>query len=137
MIVEFEVPRIQPKERPQVAYQTRNIYTPRKTKSYEAEVRFIYNIVSGHQFEGAVKVEMEFLFHKPKTVKRKYPSVIPDVDNCIKSTLDGLNPITDSYGRVTPGAWRDDGQVVEVHAVKKYTEGEEKTIVRIEDYEIR
>lgn len=135
MIVEFEIPRIQPKERPRVAYQTRNIYTPRKTTEYESEVRFIYNIVSGHQFEGAVKVDIIFMIHRPKTVKREHPTVVPDVDNLVKSTLDGLNPYTDHYGRTTKGAWADDGQVIEIHAKKIYTEDEDKTIVRIEDYD--
>lgn len=135
MTVEFEIPRIQPKERPRVAYSTRNIYTPRKTSDYESLVRFLYNIFSGHQFEGAVRVDITFLIHRPKTVKRKLPTVIPDTDNLVKSTLDGLNPYTDHYGRVTKGAWNDDAQVVEIHAVKRYTDGEDKTIVRIEDYD--
>ena len=133
MIVEFEIPRIQPKERPRVAYASRTIYTPRKTTDYESEVRFIYNITCGHVFEGAVKVEMTFMMHRPKTVKREYPSVIPDLDNLVKSTMDGLNPHTDGYNRTTKGAWLDDGQVVEIHATKVYTDGEDKTIVRIED----
>lgn len=134
MIVEFEIPRIQPKERPQVAYSTRTIYTPQRTRNYESLVRAIYGDVSGHQFEGAVKVTCIFCIHKPKTVKRKYPTVIPDCDNLVKSTLDGLNPFTDrNTGIRVPGAWADDGQVVEIHAVKRYTDGEEKAIVRIED----
>lgn len=132
MIVEFEIPRIQPKERPRVAYASRTIYTPRKTTDYESEVRFIYNITCGHVFEGAVKVTIEFYFHRPKTVKRKQPTVKPDLDNCIKSILDGLNPHQETYG-TTKGAWLDDGQVVEIHAKKVYTDGEDKTIVRIED----
>ena len=136
MIVEFEIPRIQPKERPQVAYSTRTIYTPQRTRSYESLVRTIYGDVSGHQFEGGVKVDIEFHIHKPKTVKRKYPTVIPDCDNLVKSTLDGLNPYTDKVTGITiKGAWADDGQVVEIHAVKRYTDGEDKTIVRIEDYD--
>ena len=136
MIVEFEIPRIQPKERPQVAYTTRNLYTPQRTRSYESLVRAIYGDVSGHQFEGAVKVTCTFCIHKPKTVKRKYPTVIPDTDNMVKSTLDGLNPYTDKVTGITiSGAWADDGQVVEIHAKKVYTDGEDKTIVRIEDYE--
>lgn len=135
MTVEFEIPRIQPKQRPRVAYNTRSIYTPIETTKFENEVRFIYNLVSGHQFEDAVKVDIMFLIHKPKTVKREHPTVIPDTDNLVKAVLDGLNPKKDNYNRETKGAWIDDSQVVEIHAVKRYTEGESKTIVRIEDYE--
>ena len=135
MVVEFEIPRIQPKERPQVSYNTRNIYTPRKTTSFESEVRFIYNIQSGYQFEGAVKVTCMFMIHKPKTVKREYPTVVPDTDNLVKAVLDGLNPKRDGFGRITKGAWKDDSQVIEIHARKMYTDGEDKTIVRIEDYD--
>ena len=43
----------------------------------------------------------------------------PDVDNLVKAVLDGLNGI----------AFKDDCQVVEVHATKGYTSDEEGFIV--------
>lgn len=134
MIAIVEIPGIQPKERPKVAYGTRSIYTPTKTKNFENMVRMTYNSTCGWIFQGAVKVEIEFLIHRPKTVKRKHPTVAPDTDNLVKAVLDGLNPTKDRYNWVTPGAWQDDSQVVEIHAIKKYTNGESRTIVRIEDY---
>ena len=137
MTVEFEIPRIQPKERPQVAYTTRSLYTPIRTRKFEAEVRFIYGLVSGHQFEGAVRLICTFYIHRPKTVKREYHIVKPDVDNLCKAIADGLSPYRDKVtGYITKGAWAvDDSQIVELIGRKVYTDGEDKTIVRIEDYE--
>ena len=137
MVVEFEIPRIQPKERPQVAYSTRSLYTPIRTRKFEAEVRFTYGLVSGHQFEGAVRLICTFYIHRPKTVKRKYHTVKPDVDNLCKAIADGLSPYRDKVtGHITKGAWAmDDSQIVEIIGRKVYTDGEDKTIVRIEDYD--
>lgn len=134
MIAEIEIPGVQPKQRPRVAYSTRSVYTPQKTKDFENSVRLIYNTTCGWIFRDAVKVTMEFLIHRPKSAKREHPVVAPDTDNLVKAVLDGLNPVKDRYNWVTPGAWLDDAQVVEIYAVKRYTTGESRTIVRIEDY---
>lgn len=127
MRVEFTIPRIQPKERPRI---TRNghVYTPPRTVKYEDEVRFLYNIQCGYVFEEAVGVEMRFYIQKPKTVKRKYPTVVPDLDNLVKAICDGLNPCSKSKG-----AWRDDSQVVDLIATKRYTDEPDRVEVEIWD----
>lgn len=127
MKVRFIIPRIQPKERPRV---TRNghVYTPTRTKKFEEEVRFLYNIQCGHVFEGAVGVEIYFHIHKPKTVKRSHPTVVPDIDNLIKSVLDGLCPTEKSRG-----AWRDDCQVIDIKSMKRYTDEDDHIEVIISD----
>lgn len=51
-----------------------------------------------------------FTIKKPKSVKRNYPTVKPDVDNFLKSLLDALNQI----------AYEDDAQIIEINASKKY-----------------
>lgn len=124
MKVGFKIPRIQAKERPRVS-MAGHLYTPRKTRSFEMEVALRYISEVNYHFNDAVEVEMRFYFHKPKTVKRKLPTVVPDLDNCIKSVLDGLNGC----------AYKDDSQVVTIIATKRYTEGEDRIEVDIQDYE--
>lgn len=51
-----------------------------------------------------------FTMPRPKTVKRAYPSVAPDLDKLIRASLDALTGV----------AYLDDGQVVEVQAKKRY-----------------
>lgn len=63
------------------------------------------------RMERPVVVTVEFRFLRPKSVKRAHPSVKPDVDKLLRSLLDA---VTDS------GIWRDDAQVVQVHASKVY-----------------
>ena len=58
----------------------------------------------------AVMVEMTFVLAQPKTVKRLYPHVRPDVDKLVRAVLDAL----------TGRAYVDDAQVVWVHAEKIY-----------------
>jgi Holliday junction resolvase RusA-like endonuclease len=58
-------------------------------------------------------VEIALVFHlpKPKTVKRKWPAVKPDLDKLIRSTFDGLT---------TGGLYTDDALVIAVSASKQY-----------------
>lgn len=60
----------------------------------------------------AVKVEIDFVFLKPKTVNRRYPSVVPDLDKLIRAVLDGLTGV----------AYQDDCQVILIQASKTYGE---------------
>ena len=62
--------------------------------------------------DNPVALEVIFYFLKPKSTKRTFPSVKPDLDKLMRSTMDAL---TDS------GAWRDDSQVVRFSATKLYT----------------
>ena len=63
---------------------------------------------SPHSFP--VKITITFFMPRPKTVKRAYPSVAPDLDKLIRAVLDGLTGV----------AYEDDGQVVQIHAQKLY-----------------
>ena len=74
-------------------------------KAKEARVEF----VPEHQ---PVKIELTFVFARPKSVKREYPTVFPDLDKLIRSILDGLTGI----------AYLDDAQVVAIHTEKIYGE---------------
>lgn len=68
--------------------------------------------VYGKAFEGPVRVHAVFVLPKPKSVKRDFPHVRPDLDKLARALLDG---ITDA-GCV----WGDDSQVVELDVAKVY-----------------
>lgn len=69
------------------------------------------------QLDGPLNVAITFYMPRPKSVpkSRTFPSVKPDLDKLIRSTLDGL---TDS------GLWHDDAQVTHLIATKQYASGE-------------
>ena len=59
-----------------------------------------------------VTMTLTFIMPRPKTVRRNYPSVAPDLDKLVRGALDALTAI----------AYVDDGQVVEIYAKKIYGE---------------
>ncbi len=62
----------------------------------------------------AVKVELDFIMLKPKSAKRAFPSVTPDLDKLIRAVLDGLTGV----------AYEDDSQVILIQASKTYGENQ-------------
>ena len=44
-----------------------------------------------HVFSGPVHVRVEFILPRPKTVKRIYPAVKPDLDKLLRALFDGLH----------------------------------------------
>lgn len=73
--------------------------------------RYRLSRFAGHApFEDGVDLHLIFTFRKPKG-KRREPSVRPDLDKLARAVCDALK---------TAGAYRDDGQVVCLHAVKRY-----------------
>jgi Holliday junction resolvase RusA-like endonuclease len=58
-----------------------------------------------------VEIALVFYLPKPKTVKRDWPSVKPDLDKLIRSTFDGLT---------TGGLYVDDALVIALSASKQY-----------------
>ena len=109
-------------------------YTPEKTVNYENLVKWSY--IEAHSKENLLErdlsINIRFYFQIPKStskIKRILmnggdirPSKKPDIDNCIKSITDALNAI----------AYKDDSQIVEVHA-RKYYSDEPRTEVIIEE----
>lgn len=57
-----------------------------------------------------VRVELVFWFERPKTVKREFMSVKPDIDKLSRSVLDAL----------TGAVVKDDSQVIILNARKEY-----------------
>lgn len=99
-------------------------YTPEKTVNYENLVKWSY--IEAHSksevFESDLSIDITLFFQIPKSTSKKNkelmlqrkirPSKKPDIDNCIKSITDALNTI----------AYKDDNQIIEVHAYKYYSD---------------
>jgi len=108
------------KERPRSS-KNGHFYTPQKTKDFETLVAWSYKAVSNKKYEDAVAVEIDFFRKKPKVCKRLFPITrTGDIDNQIKSILDGLNKV----------AYSDDCQVIDLVVRKRYSD-KDYTVVKI------
>ena len=130
MKVEFIIPGpAQAKQRPRINRQTGRVYTPNATSKYEKLVKECYG--DRHFFDSQyISVKITFKFSIPKSYSKAeyYEALIgeirpkkADIDNYIKSVLDGLNGV----------AFTDDRYICHLEAEKIYTEGEAETIVEI------
>lgn len=110
------------KARPRVTKQG-HTFTPKKTKAAEIEIKKQIKAQSPEALNGALKVEINFYFKRPKTVKRKYHTVKPDCDNLTKLVCDALNGIL----------WKDDAQIVNLKASKNYSESNGFIELKVEE----
>lgn len=129
----FEIPGTPvPKARPRASSRGGHVvmYTPVASKNFEFQVRNISAKQIPIPLQGPIYVHVEFEIPRPKRLiwktrpmPRCYCDRRSDLDNYCKSLLDGLNGI----------AFRDDGQVAELHAKKFYHAGNShpKTIITI------
>ncbi len=132
MRVDFTIPSAPvPKSRPRFNTNTGRAFTDDKTRIFENLVSLSYG--TRHYFDDEyIRIRMKFKFDVPKSYSKKKKiealegKIRPtkaDIDNYIKSVLDGLN------GR----AFKDDRYVYAVLAEKEYSEeaGIEVTIENI------
>ncbi|MCC3668057.1 RusA family crossover junction endodeoxyribonuclease [Terrisporobacter mayombei] len=132
MKVKFKIPTIPvAKQRPRLG-KNRSIYTPTKTKVFEEICRLAY----GNRFyfeDKYIYVKILFKFEVPSSYSKKKKEqalegkIKPtkaDIDNYIKSVLDGLNGV----------AWRDDRYISSIYAEKIFADKSE-IIVEIENVE--
>ena len=130
MNVKFSIPGpAQAKQRPRINRQTGRVYTPNATHKYEKLVKECYG--DRHFFDSQyISVKITFKFSIPKSYSKAeyYEALIgeirpkkADIDNYIKSVLDGLNGV----------AFTDDRYICHLEAEKIYTEGEAETVVEI------
>lgn len=99
------------------------LYDPQKVHDYKR----VLNTMAKEQFkqeplEGQLRVHLMFFREVQKSLSKKErqlrllgdhrPTLKPDVDNYIKSTLDGLNGVI----------WTDDNEIVSIKADKFYSE---------------
>ena len=132
MKVKFTIPGpAQAKQRPRVNRNTGRIYTPGATHKYEKLVKESYgdNPCFEDQF---ISIKILFKFEVPKSYSKKKRAEAlagnlrptkADIDNYIKSVLDGLNKV----------AFLDDRYIYSIEAIKVYTDGEPEVIVEIKN----
>jgi Holliday junction resolvase RusA-like endonuclease len=116
------------KQRPRATRQGR-MYTPAKTVSFERAVGQIAAERISQPFEGPVSVTIWATFEPAKSWSKKKTAAHlnrphtqrPDLDNCAKAILDGINRI----------AFADDSQVAEIH-VRKVWGPKAQTVVIVE-----
>ena len=124
-MIQFTIPgRPRGKGRPRFVRATGHTYTPAETRSYEALVRAIaFDAMKGRPpIQGAVRLYITAIFDVPKSWSKKaktaalhqeeFPVKRPDIDNCGKGVLDGINGIV----------IKDDCQVVGLNILKRYGE---------------
>lgn len=111
-------------------------YTDDETLSYEQLVRFSYLQDNNEKYMDKEPLEMEVTVYQqiPSSFsKKKYklcedgelrPTKKPDIDNCLKSILDGLNKV----------AYADDTQIVSLKC-NKYYSSEPRVEVKIKMWE--
>lgn len=124
--------KIKGKARPRWSSTSGCMYTPPETKRYENYIAHCFRISGGQKIEGAVKLNITMLFAIPKSMKKadkelcKFNEILPqkkpDVDNCLKAVMDGLNGV----------AYEDDKQVTSGNVVKRWTTGVERLEIEIE-----
>lgn len=87
-------------------------YTPTNVRNFKKEfMRELVDLKSSFwTTDDPIKARVIFYFARPKSSKRKHPTVKPDIDNCLKSVFDCLKGVI----------FRDDCQIVDVHATKSY-----------------
>lgn len=115
-----------PKGRPRMT-RTGIAYTPTKTKDAEKLIKALIAGQPRFAPDVPLRVIVAFCFMRPKSSKKRlYPP--GDVDNYTKLLLDGLQ----GENGIIP----DDKQVVDLRAVKRYTEYTESRIeIIIEEIE--
>lgn len=107
-----------PKERPRLG-KSGKTYTPSSTKVFEQICRLAYG--NRYYFNGYIKVKIVFKLKVPKNysqkkriqaIEGKIRPTKADIDNYIKSVLDGLNK----------KAWKDDRYIAKIEAEKIFAE---------------
>lgn len=111
-----------PKARPRFTMQggKARTYTPTSSAAYETTVGLLaHAAMQGREpMRGAVHVQVQAFFPVPHSWSKKRKAAAqwhasrPDLDNVVKSALDGLNRI----------AFADDGQVASIYATKAYSD---------------
>lgn len=101
-------------------------YTPQKTKSFEAELRWHWQKSNLSMFPLVpLFLGVTIFLPRPKKPKLPLPVTRPDLDNYAKAIMDGLNGF----------AWKDDAQIVRLNIAKYYTTDAPKIQIEIQQME--
>ena len=129
MKVKFTIPGpAKAKPRPRFSSKTGRVYTPNSGHKYEKAVKEAYG--DNYFFDNEyISIRILFKFKIPKSYNKKQHSDAlegilkpsrADIDNYIKSVLDGLNKV----------AYSDDRYIYKIEAEKIFAE-EDETVVEI------
>jgi Holliday junction resolvase RusA-like endonuclease len=110
------------------------MFDPVRNQEAKALIGWTAKVEGVRPVAGPVEIWINFVYARPKSHLKADGSLkasaplhhvqVPDVDNLVKTVKDGLKGI----------AWKDDCQVVAVHAEKRWAEGGDGsgTVVTIE-----
>lgn len=117
-----------PKQRPRFSMATRRAYTDSKTRKYLGELGSYFFKEYGDNtapMGGAIEAVLIFYVEKPKSKSNKvlYPEWKPDVDNLVKSFLDGTD-FSKLSKRKTAGVLENDSRIVRLLCEKRYASDE-------------
>lgn len=120
----FEIEPVE-QARPRATRYGRSIrvYDPPKVSKYKKQLaQLARSQYKDEPLDGMIEVEISFYRQVQKSLSKKErarrlsgehrPTVKPDLDNYIKSALDGLNGVL----------WTDDARIVDLHAHKYYSD---------------
>lgn len=99
-----------PQGRPKFARRGKfvTVYDPPKSKAWKEVVSLQAKAAGIKPMEGPLSISLVFRIKRPKKPANPYP--VGDVDNYCKGLKDALNTI----------AYKDDAQIIELHATKEY-----------------
>jgi len=103
---------VRPKVKGRPRFGRHGAYTDKATKEYEEAIGLAYSAAGGPKFSGNLRLTVTFSRDKIVCAIREVEQksgVRGDVDNYVKSLMDGLNGV----------AYDDDGQVVDLRAFKR------------------
>lgn len=100
-------------------------YDPGKSKDYKKEIAKAAKEEGMKPFDKDLPLTLSvcFFITKPKSTKRRYPTVKPDLDNLVKAVKDALKGI----------AWHDDSQVVDSSESKRYAHSAPGVMIRVSE----
>lgn len=108
------VPKARPRLHAKLDYKTFNVrkfvYTPKKTRDAEDEIKQVARLFCKIKATTPVSVAMVFTYKTPKSTVLQVPR--GDIDNLVKTVLDALNGI----------AYDDDTLVFSISAKKQFDE---------------
>jgi Holliday junction resolvase RusA-like endonuclease len=84
-------------------------YDPKESKGWKAEIAKAVKEKTPFPAGIPLILSVKFYLTKPKSVKRLFPTVKPDIDNFVKAVMDALKDV-----------WGDDCQVIQLRASKQY-----------------
>lgn len=96
-----------------------------KLKAWRKKIRRAAQMTGKEAFspEAPIRLTVTFWLMRPKSVKREKPTVRQDTDKLVRAIGDG----------VTGVLLEDDAQITTIVAMKRYAEGRECAVIRLEE----